>query len=119
MATELNDCGCCQSIKELTPVEIENPPGLSALKYRIGTYSRFKASMHAGISSQTAIQKKLTTRADDDLSIAILDAWATVSDILTFYQERIANEGFLRTATERMSILELARTIGYELRLRS
>ena len=32
-----------------------------------------------------------------------------------FYQERIANEGFLRTATERRSILELARLIGYEL----
>ena len=45
-----------------------------------------------------------------DLAIAILDAWATVAYILTFYQERIANEGFLRTATERMSILELAGT---------
>ena len=37
------------------------------------------------------------------------------ADVLTFYQERIANEGFLRTATERRSILELARLIGYEL----
>ncbi len=36
--------------------------------------------------------------------------------MLTFYQERIANEGYLRTATERRSILELARAIGYELR---
>jgi hypothetical protein len=30
--------------------------------------------------------------------------------------ERIANEGYLRTATERRSILELARLIGYKLR---
>jgi hypothetical protein len=59
---------------------------------------------------------KLTTRANDDSSIALLDAWATVSDVLSFYQERIANEGFLRTATERRSILELARSVGYELR---
>jgi hypothetical protein len=58
----------------------------------------------------------LTTRADDDFSIALLDAWAIVSDVLTFYQERIANEGFLRTSTERNSIMELARSIGYELR---
>ena len=36
--------------------------------------------------------------------------------MLTFYQERIANEGYLRTATERRSLLELARAIGYELR---
>jgi predicted phage baseplate assembly protein len=39
-----------------------------------------------------------------------------VADVLTFYQERIANEGFLRTATERRSVLELARAIGYELK---
>ena len=38
-----------------------------------------------------------------------------VLDVLTFYQERIANEGFLRTALERRSLLELARLIGYEL----
>src|SRR5262249_38115846 len=44
------------------------------------------------------------------------DAWATVADVLTFYQERIANESYLRTATERLSALELARLIGYELR---
>lgn len=35
-------------------------------------------------------------------------------DVLTFYQERIANEGYLRTATERRSVLELARLVGYQ-----
>ena len=53
---------------------------------------------------------------DDDPAIATLDGWATVLDVLSFYQERIANEGYLRTATERRSILEMARSIGYELR---
>ena len=36
------------------------------------------------------------------------------SDVMTFYQERIANEGYLRTATERRSVLELARLVGYK-----
>ena len=58
----------------------------------------------------------LKTRDPNDFAIALLDAWATVADVLTFYQERIANEGYLRTATERRSVLELARSIGYELR---
>ena len=58
----------------------------------------------------------LTTRSAADPSIAFLDAWATVADVLTFYQERIASEGYLRTATERRSVLELARLIGYRLR---
>ena len=58
----------------------------------------------------------MQTRDTDDFSIALLDAWATVADVLTFYQERIANESYLRTATERRSLLEQARLIGYELR---
>jgi len=58
----------------------------------------------------------LKTRDPGDFAIALLDAWATVADVLTFYQERIANEGYLRTATERRSILELARLVGYALR---
>ena len=58
----------------------------------------------------------LTSRSQDDFTIALLDAWATVADVLTFYQERIANELYLKTATERFSVLELARLIGYELR---
>jgi predicted phage baseplate assembly protein len=48
--------------------------------------------------------------------MALIDAWAVGADVLTFYQERIANEGYLRTATERRSVLELARLIDYRLR---
>jgi len=107
-------CGCCQGIGP-APVALANRPGLSALAYRVGTQARFKASMLAAISTKPALQA-LTTREDDDPSIALLDAWAVALDVLTFYQERIANEGYLRTATERGSLLELARTIGYELR---
>ena len=55
----------------------------------------------------------MTTRDTSDFTIALLDAWATTLDVLTFYQERIANESYLRTATERLSLLELSREIGY------
>ncbi|MEW9529293.1 putative baseplate assembly protein [Microbispora sp. NPDC049125] len=58
----------------------------------------------------------LTVRGTADPAVALLDAWATVADVVNFYQERIAGEGFLRTATERRSVLELARAVGYELR---
>jgi predicted phage baseplate assembly protein len=58
----------------------------------------------------------LKTRETTDPAIALCDAWAVVADVLTFYQERIANEGYLRTATERSSIIELGRLTGYSLR---
>ncbi|HUL53043.1 MAG TPA: putative baseplate assembly protein [Opitutaceae bacterium] len=117
MSTPTNDCGCCAGVTAQTPVEVTNRPGLSAVAYRVGTQSRFKQSMLAALSDLTrpALQR-LKTRDDDDASIALLDAAATMADVLTFYQERIANESYLRTATERRSLLELARLIGYELR---
>src|SRR5206468_7546586 len=107
-----------------------NRPGLTALSYRAGTYATFFETMVARLSSlyldvPTADNlstqrvyplKSLTTRDRSDFSIALLDAWAIVADVLTFYQERIANEGYLRTAIERRSIIELARLVGYRLR---
>lgn len=107
-------CECCEGVTQATPVTLLNRPGLSALAYRAGTHARFKASMLAGLSVSPAL-RELTTRRDDDLTVALIDGWATVLDVLTFYQERIANEGYLRTAVERRSLLELARAIGYEL----
>jgi baseplate J-like protein len=112
---ELNDCGCCEGAKDDTPVDIFNLPGLTALAYRVGTHSRFKESMQVDLTRHPPLLD-LKTRRDDDPTIGLLDAWATVLDVLTFYQERIANEGYLRTGTERRSLLELARSIGYELR---
>ena len=113
----LNDCACCEGISAETPVEVSNRPGLSAIVYRVGTHAQFKDTLRARLSgSGQPMLRGLSTRADDDFSIAVLDAWATVADVLTFYQERIANESYLRTATERLSVLELARLIDYQLR---
>jgi hypothetical protein len=125
------DCGCCTGVEVVTPQPEANRPGLPALTYRTGTYATFFESMVARLSnmyldvpSQGGVGPieriyplaKLTTREQSDPSIALLDAWAIVADVLTFYQERIANEGYLLTATERRSILELARLTGYNLR---
>jgi hypothetical protein len=105
---------CCTGIEYLTPASVRNNPGLSSLVYRAGTHHQFKRSMQAGISSLSEL-KPLTSRDDDDPTMALTDAWATVLDILTFYQERIANEGYLGTATERRSVLELSQHLGYQL----
>lgn len=68
------------------------------------------------VQARRYLLRSLTTRHPDDPSIALLDAWAVVADVLTFYQERIANEGYLSTALERRSVQELARLVGYKLR---
>lgn len=115
--TGLDDCGCCEGLGPETPVATANAPGQPAVRYRVGTYGTFLASMRAKLSSSRLPGLlDLTTREADDFTLALVDGWAVVCDVLTFYQERAANEAFLRTATERLSVLELARLIGYELR---
>src|SRR3954463_3176159 len=123
-------CGCCEGARVLTPVRASNRPGLSTLAFRAGVHGSFFATMKARLATTEVVAPGadgqtpetfrpltgLTTRDPVDPAIALLDGWASVADVLTFYQERIANEGFLRTATERRSILELARLVGYTLR---
>lgn len=104
-------CNCCTGVAIETPQTVSNRSGLPAIAYRTGTWATFKASMLASIGGATA--HGLRTRDDDDFTIAFLDACAVVGDILTFYDERIANENYLRTATELLSLGELARLIGY------
>ena len=108
-------CECCEPNAFLTPLEVENRPALSAIAYRIGTYSSFRRTMLERIASTPELIQ-LTTRSDDDYSITVLDLWAAVADVLTFYQERYANETFLRTATQRVSVIRLAELLGYRLR---
>ena len=104
-----NGCGCCEGIAAETPGAIFNRPGLSAIAYRAGTHQQFKATLLTRLhSSRQPALLDLRTRDDDDFTIALCDALATVADVLTFYTERIANEAYLRTAVERRSVLELA-----------
>jgi predicted phage baseplate assembly protein len=100
-----------------------NRPGQPRLQYRLDTQPGFLGRMLAELPRQTIPDgpnagarplRALTTRDAGDPAIALLDAWACAADVLTFYQERIADEGFLRTATEPRSVHELARAIGHE-----
>jgi uncharacterized phage protein gp47/JayE len=111
------DCqcdSCCAGVAVATPVSVSNRPGLPRLAYRVGTHPQFTSTMRARLASAAfPALARLTTRAPDDFGIALLDGWATIGDVLTFYTERIANEGFLRTATEEFSVRRLAELVGY------
>jgi len=85
------------------------------MSYRAGTWATFKESMLARLSSSDyPALAALKTRDDNDFTIAFVDATAIVLDILTFYQERVANENYLRTASQLRSLTELSRLIGYQ-----
>ncbi len=106
-------CGCCEAAARPTPRPVYNRPSLSAVAYRIGTYADFRQSMLAAIARRPELAG-LDTRASDDYGINVLELWAAVADVLTFYQERYANEAFLGTATFRDSVARLTALLGYE-----
>jgi predicted phage baseplate assembly protein len=87
-----------------------NRPGLDAIRTRIGTHDAFLRAMldRLGVGRSKG--------AEEDAAVALCDAWASIADILTFYQERIANEGYLRTAVQRRSVAEIGRLVGYRMR---
>jgi uncharacterized phage protein gp47/JayE len=117
MITSDATCGCCAGVSQSTPLAVDNRPGLAALAYRVGTHTDFLASLRAGLTDPARPELgNLGTRDADDFTLALLDAWAVAADVLTFYNERLASESYLRTARERASVGELGRLIGYRLR---
>ncbi|WP_294539566.1 putative baseplate assembly protein [uncultured Rhodoblastus sp.] len=107
------DCQCCAGVETLAPATISNPPGLTSIVYRVGEHGAFLESMLATLGKDADFG--LRTRETDDFSIAMLDAAAVLCDILSFYQERFANEQYLRTAAERQSLVGLGQLSGYRL----
>ena len=96
-------------------VPVTPSPGLPALPYRPGDRSQFLAQLLADLATATLADGQpfgLRTLALSDPTVALLDAWATVADVIAFYQERIANEGYLRTATQPGSLLAIAQLTG-------
>jgi hypothetical protein len=99
------------------------PAGQTRLHTRPGTWATFRQRMIAGLTTQSVTPEgetgptrplqALTTRQSDDGTIALLDAWATACDVLAFYDERILEEGYLGTAKERRSLVEIANALGY------
>jgi hypothetical protein len=111
------DCDCCEGLGTATPRRIDNPPGQAAIDYRIGRHADYLTAMQARLSSaENPALAALTTREASDLSLAISDALACSLDVLGFYTERFTQEHYLRTATERLSVREMAHLIGYRLK---
>ncbi|NVH74231.1 putative baseplate assembly protein [Paraburkholderia sp. JPY432] len=88
--------------------------GLSSIDTRIGDYARFFADAGQRLTSADApALRALATRDPSDPSIALLDAWSVAADVLTFYRDRLANEGYLRTATQEEALRSLAALVDY------
>ena len=57
--------------------------------------------------------RKWSGDSASDFGVALIEAFAYVGDLTNYYIDRIANETYLPTATQRKSIINLAKLYGY------
>ncbi len=113
----------CDGAAISTPV---NLPQLAHIRYRVGTYADFRRAMltplfvpadpqPVPVEHSLAVNGVPVWRAQqaDDLGVMVAEWFAYVADIITFYNEQIANQAYLRTANLPESVTHLIALLGY------
>ena len=93
------------------PQVVANPPNLSAIAYRVDDFAGFRRALLRSRTGETALAG--WHPVPGDLGLQALEWWAYLGDILTFYNERIANESYLATAQLPASVSGLVALLGY------
>jgi hypothetical protein len=94
------------------PAQICNPPGLPAIAYRAGDYLAFRHRLLQPLPAEQELTQ-WQPGATGDLAVQMIEWWAYLADILTFYNERFANEQYLGTALQPASVNHLVQLLGY------
>ncbi len=104
-----------------------NLPGLSHIAFRVGTFREFRRALLTPGATETELSTLTTLApgsspvrtpiwrpgASGDLGVMMMEWAAYIADVLTFYNERIANQNYLRTADLPESVPRLIRLLGY------
>lgn len=94
-----------------------NLPALSHIAYRVGTYAGFRSAVLTPLPGEVTLSvggvPVWRTQGAGDLAVMIAEWFAYIADILTFYNERIANQDYLRTADLPESVSHLIALLGY------
>jgi predicted phage baseplate assembly protein len=94
------------------PQIVCNPANLPTIKYRVGDYLSFRNRLLQALPGEVALTV-WRPGAEGDLAVQMVEWSAYLGDILTFYNERIANEAYLGTAYLPASVSHLVQLLGY------
>ncbi|HEV8322824.1 MAG TPA: baseplate J/gp47 family protein [Myxococcota bacterium] len=89
-----------------------NASGREAVDYRAGDYASFREALLRARPGETALAGWHPT-ATGDLALQLLEWWAYLADVLTFYNERAFQEVLLRTAVHPEDVRRIVRLLGY------
>jgi len=93
---------------------MSSPPQITTLRrqpvidYVTKDYEGYRQAM---LNQIPLLLPNWTDRSESDFGVALVELFAYVADILSYYQDRVANEAYLATATQRRSVTELLRLI--------
>ena len=93
--------------------EINRRQGRAHIDYMARDYESFLQSMREMIPEK--LPEWTDYESEADFGNVLLQLFAHMGDILSYYQDRVANESFLGTAQTRRSIIHHLRLIGYRL----
>jgi len=95
-----------QEVPQLTPAA-----GLPPISRRAGDFAAFRQALLRPLPGEQAIGS--WRPAPGDLGLQVLEWWAYLADVLTFYNAQYASESYLPTARQPSSVANLAALLGY------
>lgn len=100
----------CDNFEHPLPLNIG--AGLSGLPRQIAGFPEFRRAMLFALRQKEPLDS-WRARKSDDLGVMLLEMWAYVCDVLSFYDKVIADEAYVRTARLRPSLRRLTALLGY------
>ncbi len=94
------------------PPRLYIPAGLTRLPRQPAAFPEFRAALLQEIGRHPALSA-WRGRQGDDFGVMLLEMWAYVADVTSFYDEVLAHETYLRTARQRASLRRLVGLLGY------
>lgn len=65
------------------------------------------------VNSNAPSNRRWTGEDPSDFGVALVEAFAYMGDVLNYYIDRVANESYLPTASQRQNVINLAELYGY------
>jgi hypothetical protein len=91
--------------------EVQRPPGIE-VDYLAKDYASFRQGL---VDLIPRLSPQWTERLAADLGMTVLELLAYVGDQLSYYQDAVANEAYLETARQRVSVRRHARLVDYHM----
>lgn len=85
------------------------------IDYTSRDYYSLREALIARVQARvnTNAETKWTASDPADFGVALVEAFAYMGDLISYYIDRVANEAFIETATQRDTILSIAQSYGY------